>query len=193
MNSRFMRNGFIYLLIVVAVIAIFFTLFSDVPGGSKDLGISEVVAMAKRGDIDTIEVRGDRLTIITTLQETFTSRIEQNVSIVEILVDAGIDPYAGGKPRIVVEGSSGLGSLFGILINFLPLIFFGAVLLFMMRQAQGSTNQTFSFGRSRARMQVGNQPNVTFEDVAGADEAKEELEEVVDFLILGTFRGPNPT
>ena len=182
MNSRFMRNGFIYLLIVVAVIAIFFTLFSDVPGGSKDLGISEVVAMAKRGDIDTIEVRGDRLTIITTLQETFTSRIEQNVSIVEILVDAGIDPYAGGKPRIVVEGSSGLGSLFGILINFLPLIFFGAVLLFMMRQAQGSTNQTFSFGRSRARMQVGNQPNVTFEDVAGADEAKEELEEVVDFL-----------
>ena len=182
MNSRFMRNGFIYLLIVVAVIAIFFTLFSDVPGGSKDLGISEVVAMAKRGDIDTIRVSGDRLTIITTIQETYTSRIEQNVSIVEILVDAGIDPYAGGKPHIVVEGSGGLGSLFGILINFLPLIFFGAVLLFMMRQAQGSTNQTFSFGRSRARMLVGNQPNVTFEDVAGADEAKEELEEVVDFL-----------
>ena len=182
MNSRFMRNGFIYLLIVVAVIAIFFTLFSDVPGGSKDLGISEVVAMAKRGDIDTIRVSGDRLTIITTIQETYTSRIEQNVSIVEILSDAGIDPYTGGKPHIVVEGSGGLGSLFGILINFLPLIFFGAVLLFMMRQAQGSTNQTFSFGRSRARMLVGNQPNVTFEDVAGADEAKEELEEVVDFL-----------
>ena len=182
MNSRFMRNGFIYLLIVVAVIAIFFTLFSDVPGGSnKDLYITEVVAMAKRGDIDTIEVSGDRLTIIDTQQKTYTSRIEQNASIVDILVDAGIDPYAG-KPHIVVVGSSGLGSLFGILINFLPLIFFGAVLLFMMRQAQGSTNQTFSFGRSRARMLVGNQPNVTFEDVAGADEAKEELEEVVDFL-----------
>ena len=181
MNSRFMRNGFIYLLIVVAVIAIFFTLFSDVPGGSKDLYITEVVAMAKRGDIDTIEVSGDRLTIIDTQQKTYTSRIEQNASIVDILVDAGIDPYAG-KPHIVVVGSSGLGSLFGILINFLPLIFFGAVLLFMMRQAQGSTNQTFSFGRSRARMLVGNQPNVTFEDVAGADEAKEELEEIVDFL-----------
>ncbi len=182
MNSRFMRNGFIYLLIVVAVIAIFFTLFSDVPGGNKDLSISEVVAMAKRGEIETIEVSGDRLTVITPLQETFSSRIEQNASIVDILVDAGIDPYKGGNPNVVVVGSSGLGSLFGILINFLPLIFFGAVLLFMMRQAQGSTNQTFSFGRSRARMLVGNQPNVTFEDVAGADEAKEELEEVVDFL-----------
>ena len=181
MNSRFMRNGFIYLLIVVAVIAIFFTLFSDVPGGSKDLSLSEVVAMAKRGDIDTIEVSGDRLTIISTQQETYASRIEQTASIFDILVDAGVDPYSG-RPNIVVVGSSGLGSLFGILINFLPLIFFGAVLLFMMRQAQGSTNQTFSFGRSRARMLVGNQPSVTFEDVAGADEAKEELEEVVDFL-----------
>ena len=76
MNSRFMRNGFIYLLIVVAVIAIFFTLFSDVPGGSQDLAISEVVTMAKRGEIETIEVRGDRLTIISTLQETYSSRIE---------------------------------------------------------------------------------------------------------------------
>ena len=97
----------------------------------------------------------DRLTIIDTQQKTYTSRIEQNASIVDILVDAGIDPYAG-KPHIVVVGSSGLGSLFGILINFLPLIFFGAVLLFMMRQAQGSTNQTFSFGaqsRQDARWQ----------------------------------------
>ena len=119
MNSRFMRNGFIYLLIVVAVIAIFFSLFSDVPGGSKDLYITEVVAMAKRGDIDTIEVSGNRLTIIDTQQKTYTSRIEQNASIVDILVDAGIDPYAG-KPHIVVVGSSGLGSLFGILFNFLP-------------------------------------------------------------------------
>ena len=182
MNSRFMRNGFIYLLIVVAVLAIFLSLFRGVPGGSNELGLTEVVAMAKRGEIDTIEVSGDRLTIIDNRQETFSSRIEPNASIVEILVDAGIDPYAANSPNIVVVGSSGLGSLFGILINFLPLIFFGAVLLFMMRQAQGSTNQTFSFGRSRARMLVGNQPNVTFEDVAGADEAKEELEEVVDFL-----------
>ncbi len=107
MNSRFMRNGFIYLLIVVAVIAIFFTLFSDVPGGSKDLSLSEVVAMAKRGDIDTIEVSGDRLTIISTQQETYASRIEQTASIFDILVDAGVDPYSG-RPNIVVVGSSGL-------------------------------------------------------------------------------------
>ena len=178
MKSRFMRNGFIYLLIVVAVLTVFFTLFSGVPG-SEEIGINQVVEMARRGEIAEIEVRGDRLTITTSLQQQLTSRIEENATLGETLANSGIDPNS--IPTRVV-GSGGLGSLFGILINFLPLIFFGAVLLFMMRQAQGSTNQTFSFGRSRARMLVSNHPSVSFEDVAGADEAKEELEEVVDFL-----------
>ena len=180
MSSRWMRNSFIYLLIAVAVIAIFFTLFSDV-GGTKEIPISEVVAMAKFGEIESIDVRGDKLSIATKSQETFTSRIEDGASIFTMLSDAGMDPY-GGNLEIEVVGSSGLGSLFQILLNFLPLIFFGAVLLFMMRQAQGNTSQTFSFGRSRARMLVGNQPSVSFNDVAGADEAKMELQEVVEFL-----------
>ena len=180
MNSRWMRNGFVYLLIVVAVIAILFTLFSDV-SGPREVPIDEVISMAKRGQVETIEVHGDTLTIITTRQETLTSRKEVGSSVVEMLQDSGIDPVSSNM-NIVVKGSSGFGSLIGILLNFLPLIFFGAVLLFMMRQAQGNSNQTFSFGRSRARMLVENQPNVSFADVAGADEAKEELEEVVEFL-----------
>jgi cell division protease FtsH len=175
-----MRNGFIYLLIVVAVIAILFTLFSDV-SGSREVPIDEVISMAKRGQIETIEVHGDGLTVITISQETLTSRKETGLSVVEMLQNSGVDPVASNM-SIIVKGSTGLGSLFGILLNFLPLVFFGAVLLFMMRQAQGNSNQTFSFGRSRARMLVGNQPNVSFADVAGADEAKEELEEVVEFL-----------
>ncbi len=180
MNSRWMRNGFIYLLIVVAVIAILFTLFSDV-SGSREVPIDEVISMAKRGQIETIEIHGDALTVISTSQEALTSRKEPGSSVVEMLQNSGVDPVASNM-NILVKGSSGLGSLFGILLNFLPLVFFGAVLLFMMRQAQGNSNQTFSFGRSRARMLVGNQPSVSFADVAGADEAKEELEEVVEFL-----------
>ena len=181
MNARWLRNGFIYLLIVIAVIAIFYTVFPNVGGGSEERSISEVIAMAKQRQIDTIEVRGDRLTAVTTRGETLTSRKEDGASIFVLLQDAGVDPF-GANPTVVVRGTSGLGSLFGILLNFLPLIFFGAVLIFMMRQAQGNTSQTFSFGRSKARMLVGNQPGVSFDDVAGTDEAKEELQEVVEFL-----------
>ena len=181
MNSRWMRNSFIYLLIIVAVVAIFFTLFSEPLGGSREIPISEVITMTARGDIDTIEVNGNNLTVITTSRETFTSRKEEGSSVVSILERAGVDPLASNF-QVVVKGSSGLGSLFGLFINFLPLIFFGAVLLFMMRQAQGNSSQTFSFGKSRARMTLGNSPNVSFADVAGVEEAKEELQEVVEFL-----------
>ncbi len=66
--------------------------------------------------------------------------------------------------------------------TFLPLLLIGGFIYLMLRQAQGSNNQALSFGKSRARMFTGDQPTVTFDDVAGADEAKEELQEVVEFL-----------
>ena len=181
MSSRWMRNSFIYLLIIVAVIAIFFTLFSQPLGGSRDVSINEVIALTAGGEVDAIEVKGDALTLRTVNGDTLTSRKETDSSIIEILERAGVDPVTS-KVKIEVKGSSGFSSLLGILFNFLPLIFFGAILLFMMRQAQGNSSQTFSFGRSRARMFVGNSPAVTFADVAGVEEAKEELQEVVEFL-----------
>ena len=181
MSPRLLRNGFIYLLITVAVLAIFFTLFSDSLGGSEEIPINEVISRSVRGEIEKIEVRNDRLTVFTKSGETFVSRKESGASMVDTLRESGVDPAVSGV-AVEVKGSGGLGSLFGVLLNFLPLIFFGAILLFMMRQAQGSSNQTFSFGKSRARMFVGNSPAVSFSDVAGVEEAKEELQEVVEFL-----------
>ena len=183
MSSRWMRNSLIYLLIIVAVIAIFFTLFSQPLGGSQEISINEVVALTARGDVAAIEVRGDMLDILTVSGESLTSRKEQGegTSIVDILERSGVD-LVTTNVEISVKGSSGLSSIIGVLFNFLPLIFFGAVLLFMMRQAQGGSNQTFSFGKSRARVAMGNSPTVSFDDVAGVAEAKEELQEVVEFL-----------
>ena len=178
MNSQWLRNSFVYLLIIVAVVAIFFTFF-QAPSGSREIPLSQVIQMAKGLQVRTIEVSEDSLKVIDNGGETFRSRKESSASIVEVLTDAGVDVTT---LEIKVKGSGGLGSLFGLFINFLPIIFFGAIILFMMRQAQGSSNQTMSFGRSRARMFVGNKPSITFSDVAGIEEAKQELHEVVEFL-----------
>ena len=176
-----MRRSLVYLLIVGAITAMVFTLFSDTFGSSREVSVSEVIALTIGGDIDSIEVTGDALTVTTVTGEVLSSRKEQGSSIVEMLERAGMDPITT-KVRIDITGSGGLSSLVGILFNFLPLIFFGAVLFFMMRQAQGNSNQTFSFGRSRARMFLGNNQSVTFDDVAGVEEAKEDLREIVEFL-----------
>jgi cell division protease FtsH len=181
MDRLSMRKTLIYLLITVAIVAIVVNLLSSAVGSDQEIGINDVVAMTARGNIDTIEVKGDSLTILTTSGETLMSRKESGSSIVEILQRGGVD-LATSNVEIIPKGQSGLSSILGVLFNFLPLIFFGAVLLFMMRSAQGNSNQTFSFGRSRARMFLGNSPQVSFSDVAGVEEAKEELEEVVEFL-----------
>ena len=181
MGNRWIGNTFIYLIIFVAVIAVFFMLFSPRQEGEES-SLTEILALADNGEIETIAVDGDRVIATTLLtNRQLIANKEPNTSITAYLraadinfVDKGID--------LQPQQSGGLGSLFGILLQFLPLIFFGAILLFMMRQAQGSNNQALGFGKSRARMNTGNRPTVMFSDVAGVEESKTELQEVVEFL-----------
>ena len=181
MGNRWIGNTFIYLIIFVAVIAVFFMLFS--PGQSgEESDLTSILVKAENGEIASITVDGDRL-VATTRQtnQQLTATKEPGTSIFQILESAGINPAEKGI-IVEVKRSGGIGNLFGILLQFLPLIFFGAILLFMMRQAQGSNNQALGFGKSRARMNTGNRPTVMFSDVAGVEESKTELREVVEFL-----------
>ena len=180
MDNRWVRKSLLYLVIIIAAITIFF-MFSNQLDNPQEIGINEVVELAKNKSGSSkleIEVQGDSLTI-TDGVNVFTSRKEEGSSVADLLSGAGVD---NSKYSVKVKGSSGFSSLFGILIGFLPLILFGGILLFMMRQAQGNSNQQMGFGRSKARMFVGTKATVTFFDVAGVPEAKEELEEVVEFL-----------
>ena len=178
---KFSRNSFAYVLIFVALVAIFFTFYSG-NVNSTEIPITRVISEAQKGTLDKIEISTNgRLKIINNKGEIFTSRTQESGDFMLLLESSGVGLGTSGM-EIEYKGSSGFSNLFAVLLNFLPIIFFGAVLLFMMRQAQGSAGQTLNFGRSKARMLMSSESTVSFDDVAGVEEAKIELEEVVDFL-----------
>ena len=180
-NNRWVKNITIYAVIVVAALVVFYMFFGNSNSGIKEIGINEVPELARnraKSSQVKVEVNGDNLKITDGVQS-YKSRKESGSSIAELMSESGVDP---SSYIVIVKGASGLSSFFSVILGFLPLILFGGLLFFMMRQAQGGTNQTFSFGKSRARMFSQNKATVTFFDVAGVPEAKEELEEVVEFL-----------
>ncbi len=178
---KFSRNSFAYVLIFVALVAIFFTFYSG-NVNSTEIPITRVISEAQKGTLDKIEISTNgRLKIINNKGEIFTSRTQESGDFLLLLEASNVGLGTSGV-EIEYKGSSGFSNLFAVLLNFLPIIFFGAVLLFMMRQAQGNAGQTLNFGRSKARMLMSAESTVSFADVAGVEEAKIELEEVVDFL-----------
>jgi cell division protease FtsH len=182
MKGRWLRNSFIYLLILVGVIAIVFTLFGTGGGESKeDAEPSDFVADVRADRAQEIERDGETVTykvISADGETTYKLKLEKGDTVRGILEDAGIPVEE--QPKVEIKG--GGIDWFGIFINFLPLIIFGGLLIFLMRQAQGSNTQAMSFGKSKARLFTGTRTGVTFTDVAGVEEAKEELHEVVEFL-----------
>ncbi len=181
-----MRNGFVYLLVIIGVIVIFYTLLPSF-GSSAEQPVTTVISMAKNQELREVVVDGRKLTAYPkvgsgSMGDRFVSRIGSGTDVITLLVESGVEVGPPNGVDVIFKGSSGLSSFFGLIINFLPVIIFGGLILFMMRQAQGSNNQTMSFGRSKAKMMPFNRPTVSFDDVAGIDEAKAELAEVVEFL-----------
>jgi len=168
------RNSLIYIAILLASIALFSYLL---PTANKpeEVPLSKVVAMSQGKEIAEIRVEDDALLITTFDGTELRAFKESNASIYEI---EGLDLQG---VVVDIKGSAGI-NWGGLLINFLPLLLFGGLLFFLFRQARGANSQAMSFGRSRARLFPANRTTVTFEDVAGVEEAKQDLREVVDFL-----------
>jgi len=181
-----MRNGLLMLVLVMGISALLYTwLAGSTP--NKDVGWGQFLSNVSAGKVTSVDQQDQKLTVKGTDQSTYTVIAPVfpglNVDVLEKIQAAAA---AGGVPfdqnQYKVETAPDNSWLGLVLTGLLPLIIIGGFIFFMMRQAQGTNNQAMSFGKSRARMFLGNKQVVTFNDVAGVDEAKTELQEVVEFL-----------
>ena len=182
MNSR-NQSYIIYLLLFIAIIAMLFYSFRQSTTAQDVLNLNQVASDIRAGKVTRIIADENRLRVIYADGEK-TSNKETNSTLVQQLLDLGVtsaelDP---AKIKLEVKPPSAWLGIITALGYILPFILLAGVFWFIFRQAQGSNNAAMSFGKSRARMFSGDQPTVTFADVAGVEEAKEELKEVVEFL-----------
>ena len=183
MNSKRMRSGAIYLLLLLALGAFLYTSFERRPNASSaTVPIADVAQKVRAGEVKTLAVKDGKVTVTQRNDEVTLSRFEGESGLVATLTSLGVSAEEMAAVQIEVTDPTMWENWSGVLLALLPLLLLTAFFIFILRQAQGSGNQAFSFGKSRARMFTGDTPTVTFSDVAGNDEAKQELEEIVEFL-----------
>jgi len=178
------RSSIIYLLLFVAIIALVVYNFQQQSTTLEVLSINQVAADIQSGEIERIVEDDNRLAVVYVDGEERTSHKEADATLVDQLKALGVssEQLQPDQIKLDIKPPSALLGVASILGYVLPFIFLAGVFWFVFRQAQGSNNAALSFGKSRARMFTGDQPSVTFQDVAGVEEAKEELKEVVEFL-----------
>jgi len=174
MKQNLKRSGLIYIVILIATVAFFSFLLSGTQKPTE-IRLDEAIAKSQNNEIKRLLIDGDAL-LITTIDNIKLKTFIGNLNYV------GLQELGLNLDRIDYEFKESGVDWGGILLSFLPLILLVGLLFFLFRRAQGANNQAMSFGRSRARLLSANTPTVTFDDVAGVDEAKQELHEVVDFL-----------
>jgi cell division protease FtsH len=175
-GARGFKNiGFIVLIIFVALIS--YAAYHQ-PSTLKEIPVTQAIQQANDGQYKKITVNGDELNITkkNASQPSLKSFKETGSS----LKDEGLN-YS--KVEVSVKPPNGTGAVIGSLaINLIPVLLIGGLLYFMLRSAQGQGNQALSFGKSRARLYGNEKEKVSFKSVAGQAEAKQDLEEVVEFL-----------
>ena len=184
MNTTRNRIPFIYIFLF-GIIIIMFVLQIQQPNQSEPLTINQLAADIQAKKVVRVEVEdGDQLFVVYHDGSERESMKEARSGLVEQLIALGVEPDKLSPENIklfVVPPSPWLGVI-NVLAWFLPVVILGIVFWFVFRQAQGSNNAAISFGKSRARMFTGENPTITFDDVAGVEEAKDDLLEVVEFL-----------
>lgn len=182
MSSR-NQSYVVYLLLFVAIIAMVMYSFNQ-RGSTSEVSINQLAEDIKNQRVTKIEEDDNRLKITyKDLSEALSTK-EPSATLVEQLLNLGVtqEQLHPERIKIIIKPPSAWVGVLTALGYILPFLILIGAFFFIFRQAQGSNNAAMSFGKSRARMFTGDHPTVTFADVAGVEEAKEELKEVVEFL-----------
>ena len=179
MKSKWWHSPFFYLLLLIVAMVVVFTFLPR--GGPENLTLAEFINEAKQGQIDTIRQDADALVGLkdgeATIKAAFLGGTDD---LRNYLTKEGVTLGEGGIKIDVKSTGRDWGTI--ALTIVLPIMLLGALFYFLFRSARGAGTQAFNFSKSRARLSTSDKPTVTFADVAGTDEAKEEVQEVVEFL-----------
>ena len=151
---------------------------SQSPENSKTIPLSQVISDVKAGKVTEIQVQDNKL-VLKEGKNNLESYKETGANVYQIFKDAGVQL---DKTSIVVNDETGLNNWLNIISSVLPVVLMVAFFYFIFRQARGAQENIFSFGQSRAKVFNKDTPRIGFANVAGVDEAKQELTEIVDFL-----------
>lgn len=172
MKDNFYKNITLWFVIAL-IMVVMFNAFNTGHGTKKRVSYTEFVEQVKQNNVKTVIIKEKSITGEYKNNEQFETYAPDDPSLVPLLTEHGVKIYA--KPPDQNPW------YLQVLISWLPMILLIAVWIFFMRQMQGG-GKAFTFGKSRARLLTPDQKKVTFKDVAGCDEAKEELEEIIEFL-----------
>src|SRR3990167_7712565 len=170
--------------IVIAIVALFFISSILISAGeiattTNEKPISKIISDIKAKKVKKIEIVGNKVLVHYSKDRIVTTSKEEGESFVKTLTDAKIDPTS---LEIRVKSTDTGSMIANFLANFIPTLLMIGFFIFIFRQARGTQDSIFSFGQARSKLYNKEMSRITFDDVAGVDEAKKELAEIVDFL-----------
>lgn len=176
-NSSWLRKTLFFAVIAFFVLSFVAILFPQ--QDLKDVAFSDVLRRANGGEISKLEIQGNDIYVTPKGQDKATEKSYKEAG--SSIYEQGLEKDA--KVEVAVKAPSGTeGAIWNVLSLVLPALLIGGLIFFMFRQAQGQSNQAMGFGKSKARLYGNEKSKVVFADIAGNDEAKQDLTEVVDFL-----------